>query len=227
MRRSGLFLGIAVIVLGSCLPTIASADPPRVLFLFPSVGVMGSEFFEAFERFEERGVVAEVAAGVTGSYTFWEDSSEGRAGNVPGGYEFEVSLTIDEVDPEIYDAILVGPGFAHAFWFEPGHDRGIEIILEAADRGLPLGGASFGVWVLLGQGLLDGRTACDWPHALGVVSSQAHWDGFLSGFDAVTFDEACVYTDLGVEGQSPIVTASYRCPAGFADAIVDLLVNED
>ena len=226
MRKAATLLLLIGTCLGCFLSVTGAAEPQRVLFLFPSVGVMGSEFFAALEIFGERGIQADAAAGETGAYEFWEDSGEGRASGVPGGYAYDVPLAIEDVELDRYDAVLIGPGFAHAFWFGSGHKRGIELIHEAADRGIPLGGTSFGVWVLLGQGLLDGRTACDWPHALGVVSAQAHWDGFLSGFDT-TFVDACVHVDEGAEGQSTIVTANHRCPAAFASAIADLLEDTD
>jgi len=225
MRSAVLLLLILGVALGSA--SAAAEDAPRVLFLFPSMGAMGSEFFDAHERLEERGVVADVAAGVTGPYTFWEDSAEGRAYGVPGGYSLDIELAIADVKAEIYDAILVGPAFAHAFWFEPGNQRGLEIINEAAARGTLIGGISWGVWVILGQGLLDGRMACDWPHPLGVVSPPAHWAGFLSTFDVAGYTEECLHIDEGRGGEPTIVTANYRCPAAFADTIADLLLGED
>ena len=226
MRSAVLLLLILGVALGSA--SVAAEDAPRVLFLFPSMGAMGSEFFDAYEQFEERGVVADVAAGVTGPYTFWEDSAEAqRAVGIVRGYSFEITLAIADVDAETYDAILVGPAFAHAFWFEPGNERGLEIINEAAARGTLIGGISWGVWVILGQGLLDGRMACDWPHPLGVVSPPAHWDGFLSNFDVAGYTEECLHIDEGRGSEPTIVTANYRCPAAFADAISDLLLGRD
>jgi len=215
---------ILAILLLVGVSSISAEQQPEVLLLMPSLGVMGAEFFAVLERFEELGISAEVAAGEAGPYQFWEDSTECRDSEALGGYEFNVILTIGEAQLEDYDAVVVAPGWAHSFWVEPGADCAIALLHEAASRGMPIGGMSYGVWVLLWSGILDGRTACSWPHPQGVLSPELHWSGFLSTLD-VEFLPGCVTTDHGTAGQSPIVTANYRCPAGFAEAVAEVLLT--
>jgi hypothetical protein len=221
MKRAILWC-VMIGTLVAAFSLVGACRSERVLLLMPSIGVMGREFFPILERFEEIGVAVDVAAGVTGPYEFWEDSTECRDSEAWGGYEYTVTLAIEDVNLSSYGALLIAPGHAHSFWVQPGNKRARELILQAADDGMPLGGMSWGVWVLLANGLLDGRTACNWPHPIGIVKESLHWSGFLANFD-VEFVPGCVRTDLGSSGQSPIVTANYRCPGPFADAIAELL----
>jgi len=204
----------------AAISPIAVSRTTRVILLMHSMGVIAAEFFPMMERFEELGIAVDVAAGVTGPYTFWEDSFE--CFNCTPIGSLDVALTIDDVDLQLYDALLLAPGFAHSFWLEPGRRRGIELLNEAAEQGMLLGGISWSVWTLLGQGLLDGRTACEWPHPLGILKPSLHWSGFLSNFD-VDFVENCVWTDLGQADQPTIITANHSCPELFADAIAKAL----
>lgn len=225
MKKTAIAVCTGVLLLcavGSASP----AQAPRVLFLMPSMGVMGMELFPILERFEDLGIAYDVAAGETGPYLFWEDSNECRYSDTLGGYTYDVTLAIEDARLEWYAAVVVAPGYAHSFWFEPGASRAEELVLEAAAMGMPIGGMSYGVWVLLGCGILDGRTACNWPHPQGILSPETHWNGFLSNF-AVEFLPGCVLTDHGVDGQSPVVTANYKCPQGFADAVAAVLLSAD
>jgi len=190
---------------------------------------MGAEFFPVLERLEELGIAVDVAAGEIGPYNWFYEESLPRqdgGGEALARYEYHVTLTIDDAMLEDYDGILIAPSFAHSFWVEPGANRAIELLHEAASQGIPLGGMSYGVWVLLDSGILDGRTACNWPHPQGIVKPELHWSGYLSKLD-VEFVLGCVHTDYGTDGQSPIVTANYKCPAGFAEAIAELVVSPD
>jgi len=198
----------------------------RVLVILNPNKAMGNEFFGMMDVFEEYGIDVDVAGQDLGTYDFMEDTLEGTGSGLQTGYEWTIALTYDAIDLSLYDVLIMGPAHAHTFGFSGPRSRIVkDIVAQAAEEGMPLGGLTFGATFLVTNGYLDGRYAADPPFYVGVLSEEAHMTGFLSLYDAL-YKPDCVWVDYGVEGQSTIVTANFQCIESFALTIIEEFLSD-
>ena len=226
MRR-GYGQLLATLVLIGLFAVVVSPSPEtsRVVVFLPPSTAMGQEFFQLLEVFEASGVDVDVVAAELGPYLFWEDSGEGKGYGVPGGYEWKIRMTYDDVDLANYDVLIIGPGFGHTVWAGESLPKAEAFLQQAYDAGMPIGGVTFGAMFLISNGYLDGRTAARPPLYQGVVSEERHRTLFLSTFDA-NYGMQCIHVDRGVDGASTIITANYRCVTGFARRIIKEFLSD-
>ena len=159
MRRNLVALGVCTL-LAAISVLAAGASPLDVLVILPPRHSMAEELLPLLEHLEQAGADVDVAAYETGLYLFTEDSVVGGDVNdLPDLYEFEITVTYDSVQASDYDAIIMGPGYAHTFWVNEGLETVNLLLDDAVATHKILGGVSYGAVFLIGSGLIDGRSA--------------------------------------------------------------------
>lgn len=91
-----------------------------------------------------------------------------RHGNITGfhhdtrGDQFGVDLTLDEADPQDFDALLLPGGHVNA-----GHLRHLpqaqQFVRGIQNEGKTIAVICHGAWLLVSAGLVQGRTLTSWP----------------------------------------------------------------
>jgi len=227
LRRICQFLAILAAL--GLIASVAAATPktPRVVIFLPQSTAMGSDLFLLLEVFEAHGVDIDVVAAELGPYLFWEDSSEGQSKRVPGGYEWTICMTYDDVDLADYDVLIVGPGYAHTLWFGDSLPKAEALAQQAYDAGMPLGGITFGASFLVTHGYLDGRTTARQPfyEGKGFKTPEANEPGFVDRYGSIN-GSTCVCVDPGIGDVPAIMTANYHCVVAFAERIVEEFLTD-
>lgn len=222
MRKRSLLAFLLLAAL--CLTCVAatSSNERVAVFLAPK-WAMGSEFTDLLDEFDELGIGVDVVSEKIGPYQFWEDSTEGfLCGALQDFYEWTIAHTYEDFELDGYDAIIVGPGFAHTVWIGETGPMAKEIVRLALEGGIPVGGVSYGAAVLVSWGFLEGRSAAMPPYYQGVVTQGTNKAMFFSEFPNVTFENASIWIDQ-MTGFTPIITARYGAVRKFAREIVDLI----
>ena len=132
------------------MPTIENA---RIL-------VIATDGFEQSELFVPRAQLMDRGASVT-------LASPGKR-PIQGMFHHEKGqtitpdLTLDEADPDDYDALVIPGGVANpdSLRQEP---RAVEIVRQFADAGKPVAAICHGPWLLVEADVVDGRTVTGWP----------------------------------------------------------------
>lgn len=104
-----------------------------------------SELSEPLRQLQAKGVAVELVAPQKGSIT-------GKH-----GHKVEVGLTLDEVQPEIYDLLVLPGGKAPARLQK--NAQAVAIARYFLEAGKPVAAICHGLQVLIPSGLLAGRTA--------------------------------------------------------------------
>ena len=107
------------------------------------------ELFYPYYRLLEEGFEVDVAAPskgvVTGKY----------------GYKFEVKMSIDEVDPDAYDGLVIPGGRApERVRLVP---KAIEIVKRLNEKGKPIAAICHGPQLLISAGVIKGRRVTCYP----------------------------------------------------------------
>jgi len=77
------------------------------------------------------------------------------------GHDFALNTTLDDVDPEEYDALVVPGGRAPEYIRL--YDNVLEIVRHFADNGKPIAAVCHGLQVLAAAGALDGKKCTAYP----------------------------------------------------------------
>ena len=86
-----------------------------------------------------------------------------------------VDLTLDEADPDDYDALLLPGGFINPDLLRQSQ-RAREFVRAFDTAGKPIASLCHGPWVLASAGLLQGRTLTAWPGIRDdLVNAGATW----------------------------------------------------
>jgi len=209
-----VLLGVLVLVMSTALGAMG-AQRSVLVFLTPK-WAMGAEYVQLAEALEEAGIAVIPVAEESGPYEFLEESMQGQGGRTPPGiYKLDVAMTYEDVDLTSHSALIVGPAHAHTTWLGPSNLMAQELITDALELGMPVGGVSFGAAVLVSWGYLDGRSAAMPPYYQGVVTQGTNKAYFFAEFPEVTFEDECVWIDEE-DGFTPIATATYVCLGRFA-----------
>jgi len=224
--------GCQSLVILAAIGLIASAaasapEAARVVIFLPQSTAMGSDLFLLLETFEAHRVDVDVVAAELGPYLFWEDSGEGQSKGAPGGYQWTIRMTYDDVDLADYDVLIVGPGYAHTMWFGDSLTKAEALVQQAYDAGMPLGGITFGASFLVTHGYLDGRTTARQPfyEGKGFKTPEANEPGFVDRYGSIN-GSACVCVAPGIGDVSTIVTANHHCVVAFAERIVEEFLTD-
>jgi protease I len=79
------------------------------------------------------------------------------------GDKFDVDLTLDNANPNDFDALLIPGGLMNPDTLR-ANDDALEFARRFFEDGKPVAAICHGPWVLADAGLLRGRTLTSWPH---------------------------------------------------------------
>jgi len=141
----------------------------RVLILSAD-GFEDLELFVPLYRFLEEGIGVDIAST--------------RKGLITGkhGYEIEVTMTLQEIRPRDYDALLLPGGKAPEEI--RGHQKALDIVRDFFGRQMPVAALCHGPLILVSAGVITGRRAT----AYGAVAPELREAG-------VNFEDAEVVVD--------------------------------
>jgi len=218
-RRRLTLCTLALSIIAGAAWATPSEEPFRVLFVLPAVEnlylphiLISQELFPVVDMLEEHGVVVEFTGPVPAVYSLPLNEAGDRR------REVTVETTADEIDPALYDIIVTAGGHAHQYLtviIEPM----LSLFVEAFERGITLAGLSQGVLGLSETRLFAGRTIARCPPAIGIVYCHNTIPAFEKS--GVKFSESeCLVVSEGAEGESTLITATYRCIYSFARALL-------
>jgi protease I len=128
------------------MPKISDA---RILMIATD-GYEDSELLETRRLLEQRGAHVTLASL--------------RMGEIKGdkGATAKVDTTIDEVDPDDFDALVLPGGVANPDKLRM-NEKVVETVRAFAQSGRPVGAICHGPWLLAEADVIDGRTVTSWP----------------------------------------------------------------
>lgn len=149
----------------------------RVLIIATD-GFEQSELLGPKERLEKAGIATTVASLEEGRIKGWKDKDWGDS--------VEVDLTIDEVSPEDYGALLLPGGQMNPDILRM-NEKVIGIIKEFDAAKKPIAAICHAPWLLAEANIIRGRTVTSWPSlrtdlknaGANVIDSQVATDGNL------------------------------------------------
>lgn len=141
-------------------------------------GFEQSELEGPRKALEDAGIETVVASIEPGSITGWKDKNWGDA--------VAVNITLDEVDANEYDALLLPGGQMNPDILRM-NDRAVDIVNEFDDLDKPIAAICHGPWLLVEADIVDGRTVTGWPSIMtdlanagaDVVDEEVAVDGNL------------------------------------------------
>jgi len=197
----------------------STASEHRVLFVLPAVPnlylphlLISQELFPVVDTLEENGVLVEFTGPEPAVYSLPLNEAGDRR------REIRVETGADQIDLDRYEIVVTAGGHAHQYLtviVEPM----LTLFVEAYERGITLAGLSHGVLGLSETGLFAGRTIARCPPAIGIVYCHNTIPAFEKS--GVTFsDDQCLVVSEGNDGESTLITATYRCIYSFARALL-------
>ncbi len=180
---------------------MADLSQARVLLL-------ATDGFEQDELFKPRQALIDAGATVTLA-SIKTDPIQGVKHDVDKGETITPDLTLDEVDTDDYDALVLPGGVANpdAMRLE---ERAIEIITEFMEDGKIVAAICHAPWLLVEADVVDGRRMTSWP--------SVRTDLENAGADVVD-QEVVVDANLITSRKPDDIPA-------FNKAIIDALVEE-
>jgi protease I len=118
--------------------------------------MIATDGYEDSELLETRRLLEQCGAHVT--------LASLRMGEIKGdkGATAKVDTTIDEVDPDDFDALVLPGGVANPDKLRM-NEKVVETVRAFAQSGRPVGAICHGPWLLAEADVIDGRTVTSWP----------------------------------------------------------------
>ncbi len=164
-------------------------------------GFEQSELEGPKKALEDAGIETVVASLEKGSITGWKDKNWGDA--------VAVNITLDEVDANEYDALLLPGGQMNPDILRM-NDRAVDIVNEFDDLDKPIAAICHAPWLLVEADIVDGRTVTGWP---SIMTDLAN-----AGGDVV--DE-----EVAVDGNLITSRKPDDIPA-FSKALIEMLADD-
>ncbi|MFD1106925.1 type 1 glutamine amidotransferase domain-containing protein [Sphingobium olei] len=130
-----------------------SIEKSRVLILATD-GFEQSELFEPREKLIEAGATVTLASPGTDPIQGMEHDEKGDT--------ITPDITLDQVDIEQYDGLLLPGGVANPDTLRT-QDKAVEIVRNFTLSGKPVAAICHGPWLLVEADVVDGRTVTSWP----------------------------------------------------------------
>ena len=125
----------------------------RVAFIATD-GVEQVELTEPWKAVEEAGGRPELISIKPGKIEAWQHFDKGD--------KFNVDRTIEEAQPDEYDALVLPGGVANPDVLRTDENV-VDFIREFAESGKPIGAICHGPWTLVEAGVARGRKLTSWP----------------------------------------------------------------
>jgi protease I len=125
----------------------------RVLILATD-GFEQSELIEPKRNLEAAGIETVVASPKAGVIKGWNHTDWGES--------VKVDATLDEVEAEDFDALLLPGGQMNPDKLRM-EERAIELVEDFDDADKPIAAICHGPWLLVEADIIDGRTVTGWP----------------------------------------------------------------
>lgn len=128
---------------------ISSDKSRKKVLIISADGFEDSELIQPFQQLNEEGVSADIASL--------------RSGTITGkhGVEVTANMAVDEVKPDDYDMLLLPGGKAPAELRK--HENVLDIVRRFFQKNKPVAAICHGPQVLIGAGVMEGRTATSYP----------------------------------------------------------------
>lgn len=124
------------------------------------IAIVSTDYFEELELTEPLDRLAEMGADITVAAP--HDGTIQGLRHVEQGREIAVDTTIDRLDPEDYDAVIIPGGVVNADHLRM--DRAAQEFVQAiSDAGKPVAAICHGPWLLVSSGLVEDRTLTSYP----------------------------------------------------------------
>ncbi|BEL10272.1 type 1 glutamine amidotransferase domain-containing protein [Actinoplanes sichuanensis] len=146
--------------------TTASIKGKRVAFLATD-GVEEIEYTEPRKAVEAAGARAELIS--------LKDGEIQAVNHMDKGGTYRVEKTVQDADPEQYDALVLPGGVANPDFLRADADA-VRFVREFVSAGKPVAAICHGPWTLVEAGVVDGRTLTSWPSLrTDLVNAGATW----------------------------------------------------
>lgn len=169
--------------------------------------ILATDGFEESELFDPRQALLDAGAEVTLA-SLKTDPITGEKGGEKGR-QITPDLTVDHVETEDYDALLLPGGVGNPDKLRV-NERAVEIVGEFEDDGKPIAAICHGPWLLVEADIVDGKRVTSWP--------SIRTD--LENAGAEVVDEQVVVDGNLITSRKP-----EDIPA-FADALVKMLAEQ-
>ena len=127
---------------------------PKRILIIATDGFEQSELMEPRKRLDEAGFDTVLASIEDGEIRGWKESDWGDS--------VKVDLTVEEVEVEDYDALLLPGGQINPDKLRL-EDRVLDILRGFAESQKPIAAICHAPWLLVEAGLAKGRTLTGWP----------------------------------------------------------------
>jgi protease I len=131
---------------------------------------------DGFEQAELEGPLdALKTAGATASIVSLKEGSIQGMEHMEKGKTFRVDITLEEADPETYDALVIPGGL-----YNPDKLRStpeaVKFVRAFGEAGKPIAAICHGPWLLVEADLVRGRRVTSWPAIqTDLRNAGAHW----------------------------------------------------
>jgi protease I len=123
--------------------------------------ILAADGFEESELFDPRQALIDAGATVTLA-SIKTDAIQGVVHDSEKGRTITPDLTLEEVDIDDYDALLLPGGVANPDKMRM-EDRAVEIVGEFMDEGKIVAAICHAPWLLVEADVVDGRRVTSWP----------------------------------------------------------------
>lgn len=124
------------------------------------IAIVSTDYFEELELTEPLEQLAEMGADITVAAP--HDGAIQGLRHVEQGREITVDTTIDQLDPEEFDAVIIPGGVVNADHLRM--DQAAQEFVQAMDdAGKPVAAICHGPWLLVSSGLVEERTLTSYP----------------------------------------------------------------
>jgi protease I len=128
---------------------ISSEKARKHVLIISANGFEDSELLQPYQQLNEEGVSADIASM--------------RAGTITGkhGMEVKATLSVDEVNPDDYQMLLLPGGKAPSELRK--HQRVLEIVRQFFQQNKPVAAICHGPQILISAGVMEDRTSTSYP----------------------------------------------------------------
>ena len=175
--------------------------------------MLATDGFEEAELFEPRQALLDAGVQVTLA-SIKTDEIQGVVNDSEKGKTITPDLTLDAVDTEEFDALVLPGGVGNPDKLRM-QDRAVEIVEEFMDDDKIVAAICHAPWLLVEADVVDGRTVTSWP--------SVHTDLENAGADVV--DEQVVVDDNLITSRKPDDIPAFN--KAIIKALTQVAASED